>query len=70
MLMRRSGEVVTRTELIEHVWDMHFDPTSNIVDVVIKMLRDKIDRTFGPKLIHTVRGVGYMMNDEYSIDEG
>ena len=65
LLLRRSGEVVTRTELIEHVWDMHFDPTSNIVDVVIKMLRDKIDRTFEPKLIHTVRGVGYMINDEH-----
>jgi DNA-binding response OmpR family regulator len=61
MLMRRSGQVVTRTELIEHVWEMHFDPTSNIVDVVIKILRDKIDRNFEPKLIHTIRGTGYML---------
>jgi DNA-binding response OmpR family regulator len=68
-LMRHSGEVVTRTELIEHVWDMHFDPTSNIVDVVIKMLRDKIDRTFEPKLIYTVRGVGYMICEEHLVDK-
>ena len=60
-LVRRAGQVVTRTELIERVWDIHFDPTSNIVDVVIKLLRDKIDRRFEPKLIHTVRGVGYMV---------
>lgn len=63
-LMRRAGQVVTRTELIEQVWDLHFDPTSNIVDVVIKILRDKIDRGFEPKLIKTVRGVGYMINAE------
>jgi DNA-binding response OmpR family regulator len=61
VLTRRAGQVVTRTELLEHVWDMHFDPTSNIVDVVIKILRDKIDRKFSPKLIQTVRGVGYMI---------
>ncbi len=63
-LVRRAGQVVTRTELIERVWDIHFDPTSNIVDVVIKLLRDKIDRKFDPKLIHTVRGVGYMVRSE------
>lgn len=62
VLMRKAGQVVTRTELIEHVWEMHFDPGSNIVDVVIKILRDKIDRKFEPKLIQTVRGVGYMIN--------
>jgi DNA-binding response OmpR family regulator len=61
VLTRRAGQVVTRTELLEHVWDLHFDPSSNIVDVVIKILRDKIDRKFEPKLIHTVRGVGYMI---------
>jgi len=65
-LMRRAGQVVTRTELLEHVWEMHFDPSSNIVDVVIKILRDKIDRRFEPKLIQTVRGVGYMINAEES----
>jgi DNA-binding response OmpR family regulator len=64
MLMRRAGQVVTRTELLEHVWDLHFDPSSNIVDVVIKILRDKIDRKFHPRLIQTVRGVGYMIKAE------
>ena len=59
MLLRRAGQVVTRTELLEQVWEMNFDPSSNIVDVVIKVLRDKIDRAFEPKLIQTVRGVGY-----------
>src|SRR5882762_2466577 len=64
VLMRRAGQVVTRTELLEHVWDLHFDPSSNIVDVVIKILRDKIDRKFQPRLIQTVRGVGYMVKAE------
>jgi len=64
VLMRRAGQVVTRTELLEHVWDLHFDPSSNIVDVVIKILRDKIDRKFHPRLIQTVRGVGYMIKAE------
>ena len=64
VLMRRAGQVVTRTELLEHVWDLHFDPSSNIVDVVIKILRDKIDRKFQPRLIQTVRGVGYMIKAE------
>jgi DNA-binding response OmpR family regulator len=60
-LVRRAGQVVTRTEIIEQVWDMHFDPSSNIVDVVIKILRDKIDRNCEVKLIQTVRGVGYLL---------
>lgn len=64
VLMRRAGQPVTRTELLEHVWDLHFDPNSNIVDVVVKILRDKVDRKFEPKLIQTVRGVGYMMRAE------
>jgi len=64
VLMRRASQVVTRTELLEHVWDLHFDPSSNIVDVVIKILRDKIDRKFQPRLIQTVRGVGYMIKAE------
>ncbi len=59
MLLRRAGQVVTRTDLLEQVWGAHFDTGSNIVDVVIKVLRDKIDRIFEPKLIETVRGVGY-----------
>src|SRR5258708_11543516 len=61
MLLRNAGNVVTRTEMLEQVWGFNFDPGSNIVDVVIKVLRDKIDRAFEPKLIQTVRGVGYMI---------
>jgi DNA-binding response OmpR family regulator len=61
LLVRNAGQVVTRAEIIEQVWDIHFDTTSNIVDVVIKILRDKIDRKFEPKLIQTIRGTGYMI---------
>lgn len=61
LLVRRAGHVVTRTEIVEQVWDIHFDTNSNIVDVIIKILRDKIDRKFSPPLIQTVRGVGYMI---------
>src|SRR5690625_3280570 len=57
-LMRHQGQVVTRTGLIEHVWDHSYDGYSNVVDVYIKYLRDKIDRPHGLSLIHTVRGVG------------
>jgi DNA-binding response OmpR family regulator len=64
LLVRRAGQVVTRTEILEQVWELHFDPGSNIVDVVIKILRDKIDRKFEPKLIQTVRGVGYALRPE------
>jgi DNA-binding response OmpR family regulator len=59
LLVRRAGQVVTRTEIIEQVWDMHHDPMTNTVDVLVKHLRDKIDRDFEPKLVETVRGVGY-----------
>jgi len=59
LLVRRAGQVITRTEIIQHVWDMHHDPTTNTVDVLVKHLRDKVDRNFEPKLIRTVRGVGY-----------
>ncbi len=59
LLVRRAGQVITRTEIIQHVWDMHHDPTTNTVDVLIKHLRDKLDRDFEPKLLRTVRGVGY-----------
>lgn len=65
MLIRNAGNVVTRTDLLEQVWGFNFDPGSNIVDVVIKMLRDKIDRAFEPKLIQTVRGVGYTVRVEF-----
>lgn len=61
LLARRAGQVLTRTEIMEQVWDMHHDPTTNTVDVLVKHLRDKIDREFEPKLIHTIRGVGYTL---------
>jgi DNA-binding response OmpR family regulator len=61
LLARRAGQIVLRTTIIEQVWDMHHDPTANSVDALIKHLRDKIDRQFEPKLVHTIRGVGYMI---------
>jgi two-component system, OmpR family, copper resistance phosphate regulon response regulator CusR len=60
-LMRHSDRPVTRSLIIEHVWDIHFDSISNVVEVHINSLRGKIDRGFGVPLIHTVRGVGYML---------
>jgi two-component system OmpR family response regulator len=60
-LMRNEGQVVTRTMLLEAVWDCHFDPQTNVIDVQISRLRNKIDRDFSPALIHTVRGVGYRL---------
>ena len=62
-LMRNSDRPVTRSLIIEHVWDIHFDSISNVVEVHINSLRPKIDREFAPPLIHTVRGVGYMLTD-------
>jgi len=60
-LMRRAGQVVTRTMLLEGVWDYHFDPQTNVIDVHVSRLRQKIDRDFSPKLLHTVRGSGYVL---------
>ena len=60
-LMRNAGNVVTRTMLLEHVWDYHFDPQTNVIDVHISRLRQKIDRDFDTPLIHTVRGAGYAL---------
>ena len=60
-LMRNSDRPVTRSLIIEHVWDIHFDSISNVVEVHINSLRNKIDRGFALSLIHTVRGVGYML---------
>jgi two-component system, OmpR family, response regulator len=60
-LVRHHGQVVTRTMLLESVWDYHFDPQTNVIDVQISRLRQKIDKDFSPPLLHTVRGVGYMM---------
>ena len=62
-LMRHAGQVVTRTMLLEKVWDYHFDPQTNVIDVHISRLRGKIDRNFDRPLLHTVRGAGYMMRD-------
>ncbi len=63
-LMRHAGQVVTRTMLLENVWDYHFDPQTNVIDVHISRLRSKIDKGFAQALLHTVRGAGYMIRDE------
>jgi two-component system OmpR family response regulator len=63
-LMRRAGQVVTRTMLLEGVWDLHFDPQSNLIDVHISRLRQAIDRGEDRQLIHTVRGSGYVLRNE------
>ena len=60
-LMRHQGRVMSRTLITEYAWDYHFDPGTNIVDVVINRLRKKVDQGDQPKLIHTVRGVGYVL---------
>ncbi|MDR3514417.1 MAG: response regulator transcription factor [Azospirillaceae bacterium] len=60
-LMRHAGNVVTRTMLLESVWDYHFDPQTNVIDVHVARLRQKIDRDFPTPLIHTVRGAGYCL---------
>ncbi len=60
-LARNAGRVVSRTMIMEHVWDYHFDPQTNVVESRICRLRDKIDKGFDPPLIHTVRGVGYVL---------
>ena len=62
-LMRNPGRVVSKTMIMEHVWDYNFDPQTNVVEVRISRLRDKIDRGFDRKLIHTVRGVGYVLKE-------
>jgi two-component system OmpR family response regulator len=61
-LMRHAGQVVTRTMLLEGVWDYHFDPQTNVIDVHVSRLRSKIDRGFDRPLLHTVRGVGYRLD--------
>ena len=62
-LLRNSGRPITKSLIIEHVWDIHFDSVSNVVEVHINSLRNKIDRGFAPPLIQTIRGVGYMLAD-------
>jgi two-component system copper resistance phosphate regulon response regulator CusR len=63
-LAASAGRVLSRTMIIEHVWDQSFEGLTNIVDVYVRQLRAKIDEPFTPKLIHTVRSVGYVINDE------
>ena len=63
-LMRHAGQVVTRTMLLEGVWDYHFDPQTNVIDVHISRLRQKIDKPFEQPLLHTVRNAGYMLRAE------
>jgi two-component system OmpR family response regulator len=60
-LMRHAGQVVTRTMLLENVWDYHFDPQTNVIDVHVSRLRGKIEKGFDKPLLHTVRGAGYML---------
>ena len=60
-MMRHAGQVVTRTMLLENVWEYHFDPQTNVIDVHVSRLRQKIDSGFEPPLLHTVRGVGYRL---------
>jgi two-component system, OmpR family, response regulator len=63
-LMRHAGQVVTRTMLLEGVWDYHFDPQTNVIDVHVSRLRQKIDKPFPTPLIHTIRNAGYMLRPE------
>ncbi len=63
-LMRHRGQVVTRTMLLEGVWDYHFDPQTNVIDVHISRLRSKIDKGFERPLLHTIRGAGYKLGDD------
>jgi two-component system OmpR family response regulator len=63
LLLRNQGQVVTRTMMLEEVWDYHFDPGTNVIDVHISRLRKKIDENGGVPLLHTVRGVGYMLSE-------
>jgi len=63
-LARNAGQVLSRSMIVDHVWDQSFDSFTNVVDVYIRYLRNKIDQGFEPKLIHTVRGVGYVLNAE------
>jgi DNA-binding response OmpR family regulator len=63
-LLRNAGRVVSKTMILEHIWDYAFDPKTNVVDVLVCRLRNKIDRDFSPKLIHTMIGMGYVLREE------
>ncbi|MGV2905038.1 winged helix-turn-helix domain-containing protein, partial [Achromobacter sp. AGC25] len=61
LLLRRQGQVLSRTTLAEQVWDMNFDSDTNVIDVAVRRLRSKLDDPFDTKLLHTVRGMGYVL---------
>jgi len=69
LLLRRKGEVLSRTELAELVWDMHFDSETNVVDVAVRRLRSKMDEPFGQPLLHTVRGMGYVLEQRAVVEQ-
>jgi two-component system copper resistance phosphate regulon response regulator CusR len=60
-LARSAGEVISRTQIVQHVWDIAFEPNTNVVDVVVRRLRAKVDDPFEKKMVHTIRGVGYVL---------
>jgi two-component system, OmpR family, copper resistance phosphate regulon response regulator CusR len=64
LFARRAGQVLSRTSIAEQVWDLNFDSETNVVDVHVRRLRSKVDDPFEAKLIHTVRGVGYVLDKE------
>jgi two-component system OmpR family response regulator len=66
-MMRHAGQVVTRTMILESVWDYHFDPQTNVIDVHVSRLRAKIDRDHVKALIHTVRGAGYCLREPEAV---
>ena len=61
LLLRYPGKVVTKTMILEHIWDYSFDPQTNVVDVLVHRLRSKVDKDFPVKIIQTIRGVGYVL---------
>jgi two-component system copper resistance phosphate regulon response regulator CusR len=61
LLLRRRGQILSRTTIAEQVWDMHFDSSTNVVEVAVRRLRAKLDDEFEPKLLHTERGMGYVL---------
>ncbi|NQU15714.1 MAG: response regulator transcription factor, partial [Desulfobacteraceae bacterium] len=63
-LMRNKGRIISKTSILEHVYDYSFDPQTNVVDVLVCRLRNKVDRDFQPKMIHTVRGMGYVLKEK------
>ncbi|MFW5828190.1 MAG: winged helix-turn-helix domain-containing protein [Alkalispirochaeta sp.] len=70
LFLRHPGQVLTKTMILEHVWSYDFDPQTNVVDVLVSRLRAKVDREFEPKVIHTVRGVGYAFRPESTAATG